>query len=198
MQISNQQQQFLEEFSNIGDIDLCCDRVGVSKYQFANWITDSEFSQAYSNCRSFLIRQLEDSLAIKGLKSLEQALKFGEDTVTTTSKETRKEVLDNEGQPVELLNVERKVIKKHTKLPGWAVREALRIHLLQKVENQTLNALAHLITEGLLPRELEDQARSILDETDRKIQDLIGGKLEQAEITKDDLARIQQMILRGN
>lgn len=197
MPVSNQQVQFLEQFADIGDIDLCCDRLGISKFQFANWISNSEFEKAYQNCRKFLIRNLEDSLAVKGLKSLEQVLKFGEDTITTKVKEQKNEVLDLEGNLRELSKVEKTVTKKHVKLPSWAVQHALRIYLLQRVENNTINAITQLISDGLLPSDLEEQTKSILDETDRKIQDLIGGNLDRVEITKEDLAKVQQMILGG-
>lgn len=198
MPVSNQQVQFLEQFSDIGDIDLCCDRVGVNKYQFAQWITDPDFDSAYQSCRKFLIKNLEDSLAVRGLKSLEKVLKFGEDTVITKIKERKNEIQDLEGNLVEVSDIEKTVTKKHVKVPSWAVNQALRIYLLQRVENNTLSAITQLISDGLLPPELEDQTKAILDETDRKIQDLIGGKLDRLEITKEDLAKVQQMILKGS
>ena len=194
MTLSIEQNSFIRELITTGDEVLVCRRLGIDPVLVLDW--DNEypiFKLKYKQAVKKYLSNIENNIARGSLNSLNGVLKYGERTVTNTR--TQKQALGFEGEIIELETT--KVSQKVIRNVSWAIREGIKIYLLQRLENSVSAAITTLINENLLPSEIKDQILSIIEDSDQKVQEIFAGDSRKVEISASALAEIQSLLL-GN
>ena len=194
MTLSIEQNSFIRELIIIGDEVLVCRRLGIDPVLILDWEREYPiFKMKYNQAVKKYLSNIENNIARGSLNSLNGVLKYGERTVTNTR--TQKQALGFEGEIIELETT--KVSQKVIRNVSWAIREGLKIYLLQRLENSVSAAITTLINENLLPSEIKDQILSIIEDSDQKVQEIFAGDSRKVEISASALAEIQSLLL-GN
>ena len=194
MTLSIEQNSFIRELITTGDEVLVCRRLGIDPVLVLDWEREYPiFKMKYNQAVKKYLSNIENNIARGSLNSLNGVLKYGERTVTNTR--TQKQALGFEGEIIELETT--KVSQKVIRNVSWAIREGLKIYLLQRLENSVSAAITTLINENLLPSEIKDQILSIIEDSDQQVQEIFAGDSRKVEISASALAEIQSLLL-GN
>ena len=187
------QESFIQTFIATPDEALVCQRLNLDALTLLDWSDNKEFQRKMKQAEKLIIGRIERDVAIQGIKNLQNVLKFGEKITTSTS--SKKDALDMEGNIQELST--QKITQKINKSPSWAIREALKILMIRKMEDNISNNLQSLIDQGLVPESIKDQILSIIEDCDTKVQGVLGGSVQSVEISEQLLSEVQNLIVSG-
>lgn len=189
--VTFEMESFLRELLTLGDDFLTCKRLGVDTLTLIEWESQPGFRSKKKSVEAAYLRKLEKEVARDSLKAIHNAIKFGEKTVTTAN--STRQALDAEGDVVEL--TDSKLTTKISKYPSWAIREGIKLYMLQKIEDSIANQFRGLAENGMLPEDMRDHILMILESKDAEIQNIVQGNIKSAEITEELLAEVQAMVI---
>ena len=192
MMLSIQQESFIRELITIGDEVLVCRRIGLDPLLLLDWEMENPiFKLKNRQALKKHLSNIENNIARGSLNSLNGVLKYGERTVTNTR--TQKQALGFEGEIVQLETV--KISQKVIRNVSWAIREGLKLYLLQRLESSVSAAITTLINENIIAPEIKDQILSIIEASDNQVQKIFSGDLNRVDISESALAEIQSLLL---
>lgn len=205
--LSNQQNLFINMLADLGDRDLAMNRMGIDVPMFIGWLKDFEFKSSVAETEKYYQENLRVKIEQSALKSLDFVLRNGSTVVTVTN--TTEDVygsewidVDDIGKPIYAtrkvgIKTSTKEQKKREKIVPWAVKEGIKLLLIRKAENDILNSIQQLSSQGLLPQDSESIVSGYMEEFRNKISNVLKGDYEKVEITEEMLSAIQQAVIGG-
>lgn len=192
MPLTTEQRLFLEQVLALGDRKLAYQRQRIEEPMFIEWMQQTEFKTQLEKYEKYYIDSLTARIGQAGLKKLEYAIDNGIKTTLTT--------VENYYDPEteSMVRGETRVITKHEEIPLKAVKMAIDLYIMTKVEKDVMNNIAELASRGLLPDNSEGLIASHMAEYQQRVKDALRGDFEAAGIDETILAQIQQLVVNGN
>jgi len=192
MEISINQQAFINQLMMVGDEKIACKKLGLDSSLVLQWLIENDdFKIKSKQAIKHYLSTVENAITRASLNALYEALQHGERVVTNTR--TTREALDLEGN-IQTLNT--RVVKQQTNSrPAWAVKQGIQIHMLKRLEESISNSLATLINEGVIGEDISDRILAVLDKNDEQVKLIFSGNAQSVKITQEQLAEVQAMLL---
>jgi hypothetical protein len=201
--------EFIEALAIKGDRLAVCEEMRITTIDLQiHSESDADFAAALRTAERTFSDNLKRIVEGAALRQLAHVLKHGITTVTTTTETNdiyaREGGYGKDGEPSsdsgQLVKVGEKVTTKETikreRHVGWAIKEGLKMVAIREAKESILDSLQNLVENGIMPEDSETLISGLMSDFQSQVKAILSGNVDTAEVTTEQLARIQQAVIR--